>query len=913
MRKSYKQVLVMIVLLSSLCPPTRAAQKEWFVREGQAEQVRQAGQRWKAGDGRLEGSGMGNYLYAARSIREGDFVLAARISLDALNHTAASFMLDDNHFGFDGGGNRLFVEGPAFGPTRYIGPATAPITPNKPFLFEVRRTNQQLRFSIDGREVWSTEFTSSGIGRFALRPWRSTMRVYDFWGEGDFTEPVLQHTMPETFTIPTIDLSAEKHRQVVVARGTADVYQGHPTTLLMPDGKTMFAVWTYDHGGRCGPIKKSTDGGLNWGGLLDVPDNWSQVRNCPCIHRLVGPDGVERLFVFAGNGDMYQSISLDQGRTWSPMKPNGLKCVVAPLSILTVEDGDKWLMWYHRGRTGLTEGRDRSQVGVYQSASTDGGLTWGETKLICEVPGAVPCEPAVIRSPDGKQLLCLMRENTRQYNSLMITSNDEGRTWSKAKELPASLTGDRHCPRYAPDGRLVIPFRDQAKGSPTRGDFVAWVGTYDDVVNLREGQYRVRLLNSPKKFDLGYPGLEVLPDGTLVATTYAVLEPGEKNSVVSVRFRMEEIDAKAARLPTHVPVYVSGQEGYHTYRIPALLVTGKGTVLAFCEGRKGGRGDSGNIDLLVKRSTDGGQTWSQAAVVRDDGPNTCGNPCPVLDRETGTIWLLTTWNLGSDHERRIIDQTSTDTRRIFIARSTDDGRTWSPFKEITGDVKRPDWTWYATGPCTGIQLQRGPHKGRLVIPCDHIEADTKRYYSHVIYSDDHGRTWRLGGSTPTDQVNECQVVELADGRLMLNMRNYDRRQKHRAVSISEDGGMTWGPVQHDPVLIEPICQASFIRYTCADDEGKNRLLFSNPAHTDQRVNMTLRVSYDEGQTWPVGKSLHSGPSAYSDLAVLPDGTIGCLYERGTAHPYEQIVLARCRLDWLTDGRDRLSPTWRPLP
>jgi len=210
-------------------------------------------------------------------------------------------------------------------------------------------------------------------------------------------------------------------------------------------------------------------------------------------------------------------------------------------------------------------------------------------------------------------------------------------------------------------------------------------------------------------------------------------------------------------------------------------------------------------------------------------------------------------------------------------------------------------------------LQRGPHKGRLVIPCDHIEADTKRYYSHVIYSDDHGHTWRLGGSTSTDQVNECQVVELADGRLMLNMRNYDRRQKHRAVSISEDGGMTWGPLQHDPVLIEPICQASFIRYTCADDEGKNRLLFSNPAHTDQRVNMTLRVSYDEGQTWPVGKSLHSGPSAYSDLAVLPDGTIGCLYEQGKAHPYEQIVLARCRLDWLTDGQDRLSPTWRPLP
>ncbi|HPD48605.1 MAG TPA: sialidase family protein [Anaerohalosphaeraceae bacterium] len=165
-------------------------------------------------------------------------------------------------------------------------------------------------------------------------------------------------------------------------------------------------------------------------------------------------------------------------------------------------------------------------------------------------------------------------------------------------------------------------------------------------------------------------------------------------------------------------VYVSGRNGYHTYRIPALLTTSKGTLLAFCEGRKNGRGDSGDIDLLVKRSSDHGKTWSAATVVRDDGPNTCGNPCPVLDHETGTIWLLTTWNLGTDRERQIIDQTSKDTRRIFVTCSNDDGITWSPFREITSDVKNPDWTWYATGPCTGIQIQNGPCRGRLVIPCD---------------------------------------------------------------------------------------------------------------------------------------------------------------------------------------------------
>ena len=185
---------------------------------------------------------------------------------------------------------------------------------------------------------------------------------------------------------------------------------------------------------------------------------------------------------------------------------------------------------------------------VWQSISADGGLTWGPERQVAAFSGADLCEPAVIRSPDGRQLACLMRENTRRYNSLLIVSDDEGATWSEPVELPASLTGDRHMPRYAPDGRLVIVFRDTTHVSPTQGDFVAWVGAYDDVVKLREGQYRVRLLESPKKRDLGYPGLELLPDGTFVATTYAVLNEGEEHSVVSVRFTMADLDQKAAHL-----------------------------------------------------------------------------------------------------------------------------------------------------------------------------------------------------------------------------------------------------------------------------------------------------------------------------------------------------------------------------
>jgi len=353
--------------------------------------------------------------------------------------------------------------------------------------------------------------------------------------------------------------------------------------------------------------------------------------------------------------------------------------------------------------------------------------------------------------------------------------------------------------------------------------------------------------------------------------------------------------------PVGEAVFVSGEGGYHTYRIPALAVTGPGTVLAFCEGRRKGRGDSGDIDLLVRRSTDGGKTWSTPHVIWNDAGNTCGNPCAVVDRETHTIWLLSTWNRGDDHEREIIAQTSTDTRRVFVMHSSDDGLTWSEPQQITAATKKPDWTWYATGPGSGIQMLHGPHQGRLVIPCDHIEAATKHYYSHIIYSDDHGESWKLGGSTPQHQVNECEVVELPDGRLMLNMRNYNRSKKNRQVALSGDGGVTWYDQRFDSALIEPICQAAVERLAWPGEGRRSVILFSNPASRDGRVNMTVRASFDEGQSWSASRVLHAGPSAYSDLAVLSDGEIACLYEAGEEHPYESIVFARFPLVSLREG------------
>jgi hypothetical protein len=332
-------------------------------------------------------------------------------------------------------------------------------------------------------------------------------------------------------TIPTLDIADETQRQVVIAAGTETVYQGHPTTELLEDGQTMYCVWTRDHGGACGPMKRSDDGGLTWSEELPVPDSWREARNCPAIYRVTGPDSVERLIVFAmqdggpvEGGTMTQSISTDGGKSWSAMASNGLTGVVMPFTtVVPVDDGKRLLGMTNNRRPGATE---KFTNVVTQSFSDDGGLTWSPLKVVVDIQDRIPCEPCVVRSPDGSQLLCLIRENNRDKNALMMTSNDEGRSWSEPIELPDALSGDRHQAVYTGDGRLVVAFRDTARNSPTKDHFVAWVGRYEDIVEGREGQYRVKLLHSYKGSDCGYPGMEVLPDETIVATTYVKYRPG---------------------------------------------------------------------------------------------------------------------------------------------------------------------------------------------------------------------------------------------------------------------------------------------------------------------------------------------------------------------------------------------------
>jgi len=707
---------------------------------------------------------------------------------------------------------------------------------------------------------------------------------------------------PRSYSIGVVDLSGEAQRQTVVDR-EAGQYLGHPTTVLLEDNRTILTVYPKGHGRGAIVMKRSTDVGLTWSDRLPTPENWATSQETPTIHRVIDREGRKRLIVFSGLYPIRMAVSENDGQDWTALEPIGdFGGIVAMASVERLANGDYMALFHDDGRFLRNAGK-ATQFRVYKTISQDGGLTWSQPTVIAEHPQAHLCEPGLIRSPDGRQIAVLLRENSRKFNSFVIFSDDEGRTWSGPRELPAALTGDRHVGKYAPDGRLFITFRDTTHVSPTKGDWVGWVGAYDDIVAGREGQYRIRLMDNTKGADCAYPGLEILPDGTFVTTTYGHWTEGEPPYIVSVRLKLSELDDRAVRLkPTLTDLYIGGEDGYHTYRIPSLLVTNKGTLLAFCEGRKGGRGDSGNIDLLVRRSEDGGKTWSRQQVVWDDGANTCGNPCPVVDERTGTIWLTMTWNHGQDTEHQIMQAAGKDTRRVFVTHSDDDGRTWAEPRQITENTKRPEWRWFATGPGVGIQLKHGRWQGRLLIPCDHsvvTPEDPTGYNSHVIFSDDRGKTWHLGGAI-RPAVNECQVVELTDGTLLMNMRNYDRRATTRAVATSRDGGMTWSQVRHDPALVEPICQASLVRYDASSADGQDWLLFSNPAHgrTGVRRDMTVRLSRDGGKTWPIERLLWPGPSAYSCLAVLPDGEIACLLEGGPDNPYERIVFAHFGLPWL---------------
>ena len=367
-------------------------------------------------------------------------------------------------------------------------------------------------------------------------------------GRGKHTTP-FDPPLARGYTIPTIDLADDASRQVVVDREPGQ-YLGHPTTVLLEDGKTMLCVYPKGHGRGAIVYKRSADGGLTWSDRLPVPDNWAGSMEVPTIHRVVDARGKKRLIVWSGLYPARLAVSEDDGESWSPLQKVGdwggivVMGFVEPLKT----PGDYIAMFHDDGRFFTAGGKRQSPVlfQLYKTFSRDGGLTWSDPEVIQKDTQVHLCEPGCVRSPDGRQMAVLLRENSRRRNSHVIFSDDEGQSWTEPRELTAALTGDRHTGRYLPDGRLFISFRDTTLSSPTKGDWVAWVGTYDDIVAGREGQYRIRLMDNHKGGDCAYPGVEVLPDGTIVATTYGHWTPGEAPYVMSVRIKAAEIDRLAA-------------------------------------------------------------------------------------------------------------------------------------------------------------------------------------------------------------------------------------------------------------------------------------------------------------------------------------------------------------------------------
>ncbi|HSI64756.1 MAG TPA: exo-alpha-sialidase [Candidatus Saccharimonadia bacterium] len=382
-------------------------------------------------------------------------------------------------------------------------------------------------------------------------------------------------------------------------------------------------------------------------------------------------------------------------------------------------------------------------------------------------------------------------------------------------------------------------------------------------------------------------------------------------------------------------LFEAGKDGYALYRIPGMVVTAKGTVLAYCEARKAAKGDWGPIDVLMRRSTDGGKTFAAPKAIVEvkgelpvnplaaaqnldkPGDNTVNNAVAFVDHKTGAVHFLY----------------CLEYMRCFYMRSDDDGVTWTEAVDITDTFEKfrgdYDWKILATGPAHGIQLKTG----RLVVPV-WLSTGTGGHahrpsVTSTIYSDDHGKTWQRGDiAVPnTDEwifPNETVIVELVNGMVMLNVRSESKKHR-RIVVFSKDGATKWSKPRYDEALLEPICMGSIVRYSGKPEGDKNRILFANPHNLDRldgkaeegksrdRRNLSIKLSYDEGKTWAVSKPLEPGYGAYSDLAVLPDGTALCLYERGQTSDeqlkkstsYAYLTLARFNLEWLTDGKDTL--------
>ncbi|WP_160711814.1 sialidase family protein [Chitinophaga solisilvae] len=360
-----------------------------------------------------------------------------------------------------------------------------------------------------------------------------------------------------------------------------------------------------------------------------------------------------------------------------------------------------------------------------------------------------------------------------------------------------------------------------------------------------------------------------------------------------------------------IPVFTAGTEGYKSFRIPALIGLPDGSLLAFAEGRVNGAGDFGNIDLVMKKSRDHGKTWSPLQVVAEYGDLQLSNPGPVVDLTdpafpAGRVFLF--YNTGNNHETETLK--GNGVKHCMYIVSADGGNTWGKPVDITLQVHKPrqpqedpafnfaeDWRYYANTPGHVMQFREGKYKGRIFVAANHTAGEpvphAEHYVAHGYYTDDHGKTFHLGNNITFRGSNESMAAELSGSRLMMNSRNQKGDVRERIVSVSSDGGATWDTTWFEHQLPDAVCQGSIL--TIGKRKGKNILAVCNAADPHSRNNLTLRISYDDGRTWPRSQVIYKGGgqtnprysyAAYSDMTVTGKQKIGLIYEKDN---YSSIV------------------------
>ena len=748
------------------------------------------------------------------------------------------------------------------------------------------------------------------------------------------------------YSLPFIDLDGDTKRQVIIDKEN-DQYLGHPTTVLLEDGKTMYCVYPKGHGRGGIVMKRSDDAGLTWSERLPTPTSWETSLEVPTLFPVEDAAGKKRVVMFSGLYPTRMAVSEDGCQTWSELEivgDWGGIVVMGDLIPLKTGKGHYMALFHDDERFFTKDGRPldaRAKSAnnlplftLYKTFSYDGGLTWSYPQEVYQSRVIHLCEPGLVRSPNGKEIAMLLRENSRRMNSFIMFSKDEGKTWTAPRQLPTALTGDRHQAIYAPDGRLLISFRDRAPGttrfqrlkkqcidcdekilyeqagsvSPTTGDWVAWVGRYEDLKEEREGQYRIRLKDNTRGGDCAYPTLELLPDSTVVATTYGHWEEGESPYILSVRFTMEEIDSLHADripkidgssgltvfeirdIPEGTPKLGHGENAKkYSYRIPSLLVTDKGTTLAFAE-RRLGLHDHAQNDIVLKRSSDGGKTWGPEIVVYEDGMNSINDPLSVQLNDGRIMLMFARFPYGR-HARnsgwiKMADHGYDDpTVNIltYITFSEDDGLTWSTPVEITKFVKPAHWL-NANTLGAMIQLEKGPHKGRIItalwgtVPVEKNGKVERTWEILAAWSDDMGKTWQRSAPLEDPEkgfANECQIVETTDDELLIVARNQAGKPM-RKKAFSEDGGKTWTLLKTDPSLPSVACMGSLIK---GSEKGNGSWdLYASFPSKKGRKNGQVAVSANSGKSFRI-KKIVKGKFAYSATQISADGkNLELLYE-----------------------------------